>query len=80
MTYAALVKKFLEMVAKIKSLNPAYKQPGDGSNGVCDCIGLIIGAIRRMSLKWKGIHGSNYGARYETNNLSYKIFGMFFLS
>lgn len=71
MTYGELVKKFLEMVAKIKSLNPAYKQPGDGSNGVCDCIGLAIGAIRRMGLKWTGIHGSNYGARYETVNLKY---------
>ena len=69
MTYAELVKKFLEMVAKIKSLNPAYKQPGDGSNGICDCIGLIIGAIRRMGLKWTGIHGSNYAARYQTVDL-----------
>lgn len=71
MTYQELVKKFLEMVAKIKSLKPAYKQPGDGSNGVCDCIGLIIGAVRRMGLSWKGIHGSNYGARYQTTGLSY---------
>ena len=71
MTYAALVQKFLEMVAKIKALKPAYKQPGDGSNGVCDCIGLIIGAIRRMGLTWKGIHGSNYAARYQTVGLAY---------
>lgn len=69
MTYAALIQKFLEMIAKIKALNPAYKQPGDGSNGVCDCIGLIIGAIRRMGLKWTGIHGSNYAARYQTVDL-----------
>lgn len=71
MTYKDLIQKFLAAVAKIKSLNPAYKQPGDGSNGVCDCIGLIIGAIRRMGLKWSGIHGSNYGARYQTVGLSY---------
>lgn len=71
MTYAALIQKFLEMIKKIKASNPAYKQPGDGSNGVCDCIGLIIGAIRKMGLKWKGIHGSNYGARYETADLAY---------
>lgn len=69
--YFKLVDKFLQMVAKIKSLNPAYKQPGDGSDGTCDCIGLIIGALRRMGLKWKGIHGSNYSARYETYNLEY---------
>lgn len=64
MTYAALIEKFLHFIAVIKALNPAYKQPGDGSGGVCDCIGLIIGAIRRMGLKWTGIHGSNYAARY----------------
>ena len=69
MTYAVLIQKFLEMIAKIKSLNPAYKQPGDGSNGFCDCIGLIIGAIRRMGLTWKGIHGSNYAARYQIDGL-----------
>lgn len=64
MTYAALIEKFLHFIAVIKALNPSYKQPGDGSNGVCDCIGLIVGAIRRMGLKWTGIHGSNYAARY----------------
>ena len=69
--YFKLVDKFLQMVLKIKSLNPVYKQPGDGSNGECDCIGLIIGAIRRMGLKWTGIHGSNYAARYATYNLEY---------
>lgn len=70
MTYAELVSEFLKKVQVIKDLNPAYKQPGDGSNGVCDCIGLIIGAIRRMGLKWTGIHGSNYAARYQTVGLS----------
>lgn len=69
MTYKELIRKFLEMIQKIKALDPAYKQPGDGSNGVCDCIGLIIGAIRRMGLKWTGIHGSNYAARYQTVDL-----------
>lgn len=64
MTYAALIERFLFYIGVIKSLNPAYKQPGDGTKGVCDCIGLIIGAIRRMGLEWTGIHGSNYAARY----------------
>lgn len=70
MTYRQLVAQFLEKVQVIKQLSPAYKQPGDGSGGVCDCIGLIIGAIRRMGLKWTGIHGSNYAARYQTNGLA----------
>lgn len=71
MTYKELVQKFLDKVAAIRKEDPAYKQPGDGSGGVCDCIGLIIGAIRRMGLKWTGIHGSNYAARYQTVDLSY---------
>ena len=71
MTYKELVQKFLEKIQVIKNLDPAYKQPGDGSGGVCDCIGLIIGAIRRMGLKWTGIHGSNYAARYQTVDLKY---------
>ena len=67
--YAKLVELLLKMVQKIKSLNPAYKQPGKGSDGTCDCIGLWIGALERMGIKWPGIHGSNYAARYQTENL-----------
>lgn len=48
-----------------------YKLGGDGSrNGECDCIGLIIGAVRLMGKNWDGIHGSNYAARYKTANLA----------
>lgn len=60
-----IVQQFLAMVEKIKKLKPRYKETGDGSGGICDCIGLIIGAIRRMGLEWKGIHGSNWAARKE---------------
>lgn len=59
------VKKFLEKVQAIAATKPSYRQPGDGSDGTCDCIGLIIGAIRRMGLKWDGIHGCNWAARRE---------------
>ena len=69
MTYAQLVKKFLEKVLQIFNTNPKRREPGDGSDGYCDCIGLIIGAIRRMGLKWTGIHGSNWAARKEIVNL-----------
>lgn len=58
-----LLKTFLNNVQVIKATNPKYRQPGDGSDGTCDCIGLIIGAIRRMGLKWTGIHGTNWTAR-----------------
>lgn len=65
-----LLEKFIQKVLLIKSLQPTYKQPGDGSNGVCDCVGLIIGALRRTGLKYTGIHGSNWFARKEVNYLA----------
>ena len=62
------IKQFLDKVAVIKALNPKYRQPGDGSDGTCDCIGLPIGASRRCGLKWPGIHGCNWTARYGAVN------------
>ena len=70
MTYKQAVKKFLDKILEIFNTNPKRREPGDGSDGFCDCIGLIIGAIRRMNLKWTGIHGSNWAARKEIINLS----------
>ena len=69
MTYQEAVNKFLEKVLVIFNSNPKRREPGDGSDGYCDCIGLIIGAIRRMGLKWTGIHGSNWAARKEIKDL-----------
>ena len=69
LSYAELVLLVLNAVQKIKSRNPAYKQPGDGSDGTCDCIGLWIGALKLIGILWSGIHGSNYAARYQTEDL-----------
>ncbi len=55
---------FLAAVAVIASRHPQYRLGDSGGNGFCDCIGLIIGALQRCGKKWKGIHGSNYAARY----------------
>lgn len=41
----------------------------DGSEGKCDCIGLIIGALRLAGLKWTGTHGSNWAARNAVTDL-----------
>lgn len=63
----AVLQKFIDKVFVIKSLNPTYRQPGDGSDGTCDCIGLVIGALRRMGINWfsqpGAIHGTNYAVR-----------------
>lgn len=63
------IQQFLNKVDEIKRSNPKRREPGDGSDGYCDCIGLIIGAIRRCGLKWTGIHGSNWAARKESVKL-----------
>ena len=69
-TYKEVVNTYISKVMQIYNSNPARGEACDGSNGKCDCIGLIIGAIRRMGLKWPGIHGCNYAARKEVTGLT----------
>lgn len=63
------VEKLIEQCYNIESTKPRYGSGGDGSDGTCDCIGLIIGAIRRAGGYWGGTHGSNYTARSEVHDL-----------
>lgn len=65
-----LLEKFIQKIMVIKALQPKYRQPGDGSDGTCDCVGLVIGAFRRSGIKWSGIHGSNWFARKEVRGLT----------
>lgn len=60
---------FLAGVEEIAATKPTYQLGHDGSDGTCDCIGLVIGAIRRAGGKWTGTHGSNYAARNEVEYL-----------
>lgn len=62
-------KTFLTKVEEIAAEEPAYREGGSGTDGTCDCIGLIIGAIRRAGGSWTGMHGSNYAARNEMEYL-----------
>lgn len=57
------MESWLNKVDEIASERPSYKIGHDGSDGTCDCIGLIIGALKRCGVKWPGIHGSNWAAR-----------------
>lgn len=60
---------FLTQLDHIAASSPSYRLGGDGSDGTSDCIGLIIGALRRSGGTWPGIHGSNYAARNEVSGL-----------
>ena len=63
------LEDFLLKVREIDKEHPAYRPGGDGSDGTCDCIGLVIGAIRRAGGRWTGTHGSNYAVRFEVDGL-----------
>ena len=56
---------FLEQLEAICATKPDYRIGGSGTDGTCDCIGLIIGAVRRA-----GIHGSNYAARKQMTDFA----------
>ena len=53
--------QFVERVLAIADTNPTYRTGGDGSDGTCDCIGLIMGALGREY----PMHSTNYFARKE---------------
>ena len=62
------IEKFLSGVEAIYQSKPGYKRGHDGSDGLCDCIGLIKGALRRGGVTPKGLKGTNYAARYTIRN------------
>ena len=64
-----ILEAFIAQVEAIAQASPVCRLGGDGSDGTCDCIGLVIGAIRRAGGSWTGTHGSNYAARYEMREL-----------
>lgn len=47
------LKAFLDGIQAISDSRPTYREGQDGSRGECDCIGLIIGAIRRAGRSWR---------------------------
>lgn len=59
------VTKFLENVRKIVETNPTYRTGGDGSDGTCDCVGLIMGALGGKF----DMHSSNYFARTQMTSM-----------
>lgn len=60
---------FIENADQIAEEKPSYKLGHDGSDGKCDCVGYIIGSIRRSGGTWNGVHGSNYSSRHEMEYL-----------
>ena len=63
------VAQFLSAVEKNAHRVTEYSLGCDGSGGKCDCVGLVIGALRLAGLKWDGTHGSNWAARNAVDDL-----------
>lgn len=57
------LNEFLSAIQRNAERINRYELGNDGNNGTCDCIGLIIGAVRLCGAVWPGIHGSNWAAR-----------------
>ncbi len=63
------LKQFMDGIRENAKRIRDYQKSHDGSDGTCDCVGLIIGALRLEGVQYKGTHGSNYFARYCTSGL-----------
>lgn len=57
---------FITRVLAIADSRPTYREGGTGADGTCDCIGLVMGALKRKY----PIHSTNYYARYEMDRLA----------
>lgn len=57
------VSTFLQGVQENVARINHYELGHNGSDGGCDCIGLIIGDLALCGFKWPGVHGSNWAAR-----------------
>ena len=63
------LKQFMDGIRTNAKRIHDYQKGHDGSDGTCDCVGLIIGALRLEGVDYKGTHGSNYFARYCTSGM-----------
>lgn len=62
--------QFAHNAAALASTVTEYVWGATGGNGKCDCVGLVIGALRDGGVKWDGINGTNYTARKEMRYLT----------
>lgn len=60
-----IVSDFLINVKNIADSKPVYRTGGSGGDGTCDCVGLIMGALKKRY----DLHSSNYFARFQMRSL-----------
>lgn len=62
--------EFLELIEKTAASVKNYRLGGSAADGTADCIGLIIGALKRGGVSWPGIHGTNWAWRNAVKDTS----------
>ena len=61
-------KEFLQSVEEISAGVKTYRLGACGGGGLCDCVGLLMGAMIRLGHARYALHGSNYFARTQTES------------
>lgn len=63
-------EEFASEVEALALTITGYQEGKSGQNGLCDCIGLIMGAMARLGRGSYPIHSTNYFARYQSGQLA----------
>ncbi len=64
------VMTFLRGIGRIAASAPRYQTGGTGKGGVCDCVGLLMGAMYAAGRAAYPMHSSNYFARCQMETLT----------
>ena len=62
-------KEFSNEVEALALTITGYQNGKSGQNGLCDCIGLVMGAMARLGRGSYPMHSTNYFTRYQMNGL-----------
>jgi len=62
-------KQFAREVEALAMTVTGYQSGKSGQSGLCDCIGLVMGAMSRLGHGSYPMHSTNYFARYEMDEL-----------
>jgi hypothetical protein len=66
---AIRLSAFLAGIRQIAASGPRYQTGGTGKGGVCDCVGLLMGAMYKAGRAAYPMHSSNYFARCQMEGL-----------
>lgn len=62
-------ESFIDGVTAVAGSVISYRTGGTGTDGTCDCIGLVIGGLRKAGYAWQGLYGTNWAVRNAVDDL-----------